>query len=332
MLRGIILLMTRRIDISYKTVVFVTIFLLGLWIVYQILDILLLFFVAFIFMSALSPLAEKLVRLRVPRVIAVIGIFVIILTILVGVITIGLTPLVTQTNNLTQKLILAIDWLLRTNIVDQNVINQEISNLSGQIVNITVDIVKNIISLVSVIIVTLYMMLDKEKIEKFATSFFAHHQEKAKRILERVEDKLGSWLRGQMLLSVLIGVLVYVGLTILGLEYALPLAIFAAFLEVVPVIGPIISAIPAILIGLTVSPIFAGIIALLYFAIQQIEGHIVVPQVMKKAVGLNPLLVILAISIGGRLLGIGGALLAVPIAAVIQIVTEEILKPEDNLI
>lgn len=323
--------MTKRIDISYKTVIFITVFLLGLWVVYQILDILLLFFVAFIFMSALSPAVERLVKLRVPRVVAVIGLFIIILTILVGIIAIGLTPLVTQTNHLTQKLIQIIDWLLRTNIVDQNVINQEISNLSGQIVNITVDVFKNIISFVSVIIVTLYMLLDKEKVEKFATFFFSHHQEKAKRVLSRVEEKLGSWLRGQILLSVLIGVLVYVGLTILGLEYALPLAIIAAFLEVIPVIGPIISAIPAILIGLTVSPLFAGIIALLYFAIQQIEGHIVVPQVMKKAVGLNPLLVILAISIGGRLLGIGGALLAVPIAAVIQIVAEEILKPVENL-
>lgn len=322
--------MTRRVDISYKTIIFVTAFFLLLWIVFQILDIILLFFVAFIFMSALSPAVDRLVKLHVPRVIAVVGLFIIIVTILSGMIAIGLTPLITQTNYLVKELVQIMDWLTRSNIVDQNIINSQVSSLSGQIVDITVDVFKNVISFVSVIIVTLYMLLDREKVEKFATFLFARHQEKAERVLERVEGKLGAWLRGQILLSVLIGILVYVGLTILGVQYALPLAIIAAFLEVIPVIGPIISAIPAVLIGLTISPIFAGIIALLYFGIQQIEGHLIVPQVMKKAVGLNPILVILAISIGGRLLGIGGALLAVPIAAVIQIVAEEILKPADN--
>lgn len=322
--------MTRRVDISYKTIIFVTVFFLLLWIVFQILDIILLFFVAFIFMSALSPAVDRLVKLHVPRVIAVVGLFIIIVTILSGMIAIGLTPLITQTNYLVKELVQIMDWLTRSNIVDQNIINSQVSSLSGQIVDITVDVFKNVISFVSVIIVTLYMLLDREKVEKFATFLFARHQEKAERVLERVEGKLGAWLRGQILLSVLIGILVYVGLTILGVQYALPLAIIAAFLEVIPVIGPIISAIPAVLIGLTISPIFAGIIALLYFGIQQIEGHLIVPQVMKKAVGLNPILVILAISIGGRLLGIGGALLAVPIAAVIQIVAEEILKPADN--
>lgn len=320
--------MTRRIDISWKTVIFITVFLIGLWIFAQILDIVLLFFVAFIFMSALAPTVDRLVSFKIPRVLAVLLVVLIVIGLLVGIIAVGLTPLITQTSSLFRRLAETVGTLLQTGHVDISVIQQELSNLSGQAVDITVGIFKNIISLVSVIVVTVYMLLDREKIEDYGTSFFGHHQERAKQVLRVIEDKLGAWLRGQVLLSVIISSAVYVGLTILGVEYALPLAIIAGLLEVVPVLGPIISAIPAVLIALTVSPLFAGLVALLYFAVQQLEGHVIVPQVMKRAVGLNPLLVILAISVGGRLLGIGGALLAVPIAAVIQLILQEGLKVE----
>ena len=135
-------------------------------------------------------------------------------------------------------------------------------------------------------------------------------------------------MRGQLILSLLIGTTTFIGLTLLGVEYALPLAIIAGLLEVVPVIGPIISGIPAVLVALTVSPLLAVLVGGLYLAIQQVESHVIVPQVMKRAVGLNPLLVILAVSVGTRLLGISGALLAVPIAVVIQVVAKEILQTE----
>ncbi len=97
-------------------------------------------------------------------------------------------------------------------------------------------------------------------------------------------------------------------------------------MELVPVIGPIISAIPAIILASLVSPALAAIVALGYFAIQQTESHIIVPQVMKKALGINPLVVILAIAIGGKLLGIAGALLAVPITVVVQVILEDYFK------
>lgn len=321
--------MTRRIDISWKTVVFVTAFLLFLWIIAHILDIILLFFVAFIFMSTLFPVVDKLTKWRIPRAIAVVLIMVISLGLIFGGLAAGLTPLIAQTSSLTQRLSETISALLQANRVDQTVVQQELSGLSAQAVDITVNVFKNVISFVSVIVVTVYMLLDREKIEDYGTSFFGGRQEKAKRVLRMMEDKLGAWLRGQIILSLLIGVLVYIGLLILGIDYALPLAIIAALLEVVPVLGPIIAAIPAVLIALTISPVMAAIVAAFYFAVQEFEGHVAVPQLMKRAVGLNPLLVILAISVGGRLLGIGGALLAVPIAVVVQLVLQEVLKVEN---
>lgn len=315
--------MTRRIDISSKTVIFVAAFGILLWILFHILDIILLFFVAFILMSALNPLVDRLRSWKVPRILAVLLVFFLTLGVIISLLTAGLSPLVSQTSNLMQRLGETINSLLQANIVDQSVIGQEVSKFSTQVVSITLDLFRNLISWVSVLVVTIYMLFDREKMENYVTSFFGERQDKVKSLLRKIEDKLGAWLHGQLLLSAVVGILVYIGLILLGVEFALPLAIIAGLLEVVPVIGPIISAIPAILVGLTVSPLFAALIGGLYLAVQQIENQIIVPQVMKRAVGLNPLLVILAVSIGGRLLGIAGALLAVPIAVVIQLIIQE---------
>lgn len=325
--------MTRRIDISSKTVIFIAAFGLLLWILFHILDIILLFFVAFILMSALNPLVERLRGWRVPKILAVLLVFFVSMGGVIALLTAGLSPLVSQTSNLMQRLGETIGSLLQTNIVDQRVIEQELSRFSSQTVSFTVDLFKNLISWVSVLVITIYMLFDREKMEDYVTSFFGERQERIKSLLSKIEYKLGAWLRGQVVLSAVVGTLVYIGLTILGVEFALPLAIIAGLLEIVPVIGPIIAAIPAVLIGLTISPLLAVLIGGLYLAIQQIENQIIVPQVMKRAVGLNPLLVILAVSVGGRLLGIAGALLAVPIAVVIQLILQEGLSvnPEQEV-
>lgn len=315
--------MSRRIDISYKTVFFIAAFGILLWILFHILDIILLFFVAFILMSALNPLVERLKKWGLPRILGVVLVFLVSLGSVITLVTLGLSPLVSQTSNLLQRLGETINSLLQANIIDQSVIGGELSKFSSQVVSITFDVFKNIISWVSVLVVTIYMLLDRQKMENYVTSFFGSRQDKIKLLLQKIEDKLGAWLHGQLLLSLIVGTLVYIGLFLLGVEFALPLAIIAGLLEVVPVIGPIISAIPAVLLGLTVSPLFALLVAGLYLAIQQLENQIIVPQVMKRAVGINPLFVILAVSVGGRLLGIAGALLAVPIAVVIQLIIQE---------
>ena len=116
----------------------------------------------------------------------------------------------------------------------------------------------------------------------------------------------------------------------LGVEFALPLALVAAVFEVIPLFGPILSSIPAILIALITSPLLALLVVILYIIVQQIESHILVPQIMKRAVGLNPLVVILAIAIGDRLLGIPGAFFAVPIAVVCHIFVDDYLKGHDD--
>jgi len=127
---------------------------------------------------------------------------------------------------------------------------------------------------------------------------------------------------------IIIGLLTFIGLTLLGIDYALPLAIFAGFLEIIPSFGPFISAIPAVLVGLLISPLMALAVIALYFLIQQVENNFIVPQLMAKECGLNPLVTIIALIVGFKLGGVIGAILAVPVVLLIEIILTEISASE----
>lgn len=318
--------MTRRIDISSRTVVFITVFLLGLWVIYQILDLILLLFVAVILTSALSPVVDFLQKQKLPKPLSIIIIYIVILLIFGSILTVSFTPLIEETSKLSQTLPATLGELLRVGNIDLNFLQSQLQDLSKNVFSFTLIIFDNIIRLVLILVITFYLLLERENLEKRVASLFANKEERVKKLIEDIEEKLGGWLRGQLLLSLIIGVSVYLGLTLLQIPYALSLAILSGFLEVIPVIGPILAATPAIILALGISPVLAAGVAAMYFVVQQLEAHVVIPQVMKKAVGLNPLIVILAIAVGGRLLGIGGALLAVPITVVLQVIFVDILK------
>lgn len=171
-----------------------------------------------------------------------------------------------------------------------------------------------------VLVFTFYFILERGHAEKTLEEVFGPGiGEKVAAVLRVIERKLGYWVRGELLLMTSIGVTTYVGLLLLHIDFALPLAIIAGILEIVPMIGPVISAIPAVLLALAVSPFLAVSVIALYVIIQQVESNIFVPLVMKRSVGLSPVVTILALLIGGRFGGIAGAILAVPAYLVVQI-------------
>jgi predicted PurR-regulated permease PerM len=319
--------MNRRIDINHKTIFFITGFIGLLWALYQIREVIVLLFIAIIFMSALSPIIEFSQKLKLPKALAIAVVYILVLGILITLVTFVFTPLLSQTGNLVTNLPETADKLLPANgPIDRSVIQQELGRFSQNAVEFSLTIFSNFLAFISVAVLTFYLLLERDNLDRLLAQFFIGREERIKLLTRKIEEKLGSWLRGQIALSFIIGVAAYIALALIDVPYALPLAILAGLMEVVPVIGPIISAIPAIAIAYTVSPVAALITLGAYFLIQQLENHLIVPQVMKKAVGLNPLIVILAVAIGGKLLGISGALLAVPIAVVIQIFTEDILN------
>lgn len=318
--------MPQKIDISHKTVIFIAIFILALWAIYLIRDLLVILFISLIFMSALNPLVSFFVKAKLPKVLSIGLTYLIIIVVGTAAFTAVLQPLIEESRRLILTLPHLSEQFLNIANINESVFQSELTNLSKNAFTITLTIFDNFLTIVFLLVITFYMLLERDNLKARLASLFIGREDRVKRLIVRIEEKLGSWLRGQLVLTIIIGLLSYIGLTILNIPYALPLAVLAGVLEVIPVLGPIISAIPAILIAVTISPFLGLGVAAMYVVIQQSENHLIVPQVMKRAVGLNPLVVILAIAIGSRLLGFAGALLAVPLAVVLQIIVAEIME------
>lgn len=318
--------MPRKIDISHRTVIFIAVFILCLWLIFLIRDLLIILFVAIILMSALAPLVDQLVKFKLPKSLSIAVTYIIIISAVGGLLAGILQPLIEESSRLIVTLPDLTAQLFNITHIDKSVFQSELTNLSKNIFSITLAVFDNVLTIIFLLVITFYLLLERENLEDRIAKLFVNREERSRQLIIKIEQKLGAWLRGQLILSIIIGLLSFIGLTILNIPYALPLAILAGIMEVVPVIGPIISAIPPLLIALTISPVLAlGVIAM-FFVIQQVENNLIVPQVMKRAVGLNPLVVILAIAIGSRLLGFAGALLAVPIAVVLQIIVAEVIE------
>lgn len=197
-------------------------------------------------------------------------------------------------------------------------------------INVGLTLVEGLFAFVTVFVVAFYWLTERVAIKRGVVSLFPLE----KRVLvgtiwNEVERVLGGWVRGQLLLMLFIGVLAAIGYTLMGLKYALVLAILAALLEIVPLVGPWLGAIPAILVALTQDVRLAVVVGVYILVIQLVEGNILVPRVMGHTVGISPLIVIVGILVGAALGGIPGALVAVPLAAAGQVILRRLLQVDD---
>lgn len=323
--------MPTKVEVSHKTIIFTILFLLLLFFLYQIREIIFLVFVSFILMSAFKPWADLLEKYHIPRLVSVLVIYIFIVSILGWGASAVLPLLVTQSIHLGENLPTYLRSVAPFLKFDYQVITQQIAPFGENVLKVTISLFSNIITLFTLIITSFYLLIARKNLAVYIANFTS--EEKAKKwvgIISKIEEGLGAWVRGQIMLGVTIGVFTFIGLTILGIPYTLSLAILAGILEIVPIIGPIISAIPAILIALTVSPFLALITAVVYFFIQQLESHIVVPLVMKQTVGLPPLVTIISLMIGAKIGGIGGALLAVPVVVAGATLVTEYIKLKES--
>lgn len=324
--------MTTKVEISHRTIFFTLLLLGGIWLFIQIKDILFLLFVSFVLMSALRPLVETLARFKIPRPIAILLIYVLIIGVLVVALG-GLVPsLVIQTSHLAQDLPLLVSRLLPYWDINVQAITQQIAPISENVVRLTVGIFNNVLTILTILVFTFYFLLERKHTELFVVHIAG--QDVAARVMtivREVEKRLGAWVQGQLFLMTVIGICSYVGLSFLGVESALSLAIISGILEAVPIVGPIVSAIPAVFVAFSSSPMLALSVIVLYVVIQQLENNLIVPIVMKKNLGLSPLVTILALMIGGKLGGITGAVLAVPVVLVIEVIFSTLmLKPSQS--
>lgn len=324
--------MPRKIEISHRTIIFTAVFLGSLWFLYSIRDIVLQIFVALLLVSIINPLVVKLSKYKIPKIISILLTYFLIFGIFGIAISSIAPPLIEQTTNLVNNLPGYLQNISLPKYINGDLINQFVSQLGSvpsQIVKAGFLLFGNILSILTVLIFAFYLLLVRDKFDTNLEFLFG--KEKTKNIIilvDSLEKKLGGWARGQFLLMLSIGIFSYLGFTILGIPYALPLALIAGTLEIIPYIGPIIAAVPAIILGFSISP-FLGFAAVgLAVLIQQLENYVFVPKIMEKSTGVSPIIVLLSLAVGLRLAGISGMIISIPIVLIIQTLLEYKFKRE----
>lgn len=306
----------KRIEISYKTIIFTVLFLISLKVLWELRSLIFLLFICFIFMEAVNPIITRLEKIKIPRALSIIILYLIILTVVSFALS-GIIPiLIEQTAGLINTLptFLANVKILGTSAIDLSSQLKILENLPANIAKTVFSVFSNVFSAFIVFVVTFYLLMERKNFPKYSFSIFGTDgKNKTIKAIENLENRLGSWVSAEILLMTIIGILAYLGYSIIGLNYAVPLAIIAGLLEVVPNIGPTVSTAMAAIVGLTVSPLTALMTVIWGIVIQQLENNFIVPKIMKETVGLNPLITILLIASGAKLGGIGGAILAVPV-------------------
>jgi len=321
----------------------------SLYATYLIKDILLLFFVAFILAAAVRPMVLKMKKkFGVPEIAAVLTLQVALISVIVAFFALILPPLIAQSQELFSSISLNVQIPNMASLpsVWNSLLSQDFEELTqtvqnaealigrfGQSVASLVALVNSLftgmILTVTLFVVMYYLIVSYDQVARsFAWMLPGTKAEKlrrANRILENVSTELGAWIRGRLLVMVVIGAITYLGLRLLGIPYALPLAIVALLLEIIPNIGPTLSALPAMVIGfLTGGWVLLALVTLLYVVMQQVENSFITPQVMKQTVDVHPLTTIFLILNGLILLGVEGALLILPLYVTIRSVWKEL--------
>ncbi|MFA5197507.1 MAG: AI-2E family transporter [Patescibacteria group bacterium] len=325
------------IEFSPKTILWVIATVVAIWFFLAVRDILIILFLAFIFAAAIEPFVNRLEKKRWPRSLAILTIYLAIIAIMALFLELIVPPLINQITQLVQDSGKYADtintYLQNVNpaIKDpaikalENIGNSISGNGSGQIVNKAFGFFSGAFGLIAVFVIAFYMLVQKNGVEKVLEAVLPkRYLSTSISVSRKISSRMSSWVRGQLFLALVIFLANYIALTILRVDMALTLAILSGILELLPIIGPIVAGITAALVALTVSPLLALIVGAWYILVQQLENHILVPQIMKKSVGLNPIIIIVAILVGVQLMGVWGALIAVPVVACISVIYEEL--------
>jgi predicted PurR-regulated permease PerM len=318
-----------------------------LWALYQARQVLLLVYISAVFAIGFTPIVRVVERQRMvgtrrlPRWLAILVIYVVLLCALVGVALATIRPLVQQARALVerapqmleqgQQYLIDRGWL-REPITLQEAVAKAPGvggDTVGTVVSAVFGIAGGVFGVITILILTFYLLVEAESIfDRFVRLFPRDQRKRVGLVSREISGKVSAWLGGQLLLAAIIGTTATIGLWLLGIPYFFVLGVIAGIGELIPMVGPILSAIPAVAVGLSVSPGKALAVLVFFVLQQQFENHILVPKVMQRQVGVSPVMVIIALLIGGSLLGVVGALLAVPTAAAIHVVFEELTKDD----
>lgn len=358
-----------NITISTGTIVKSLVVLLVAFLLYRMMDLVLVVLTAVVIASAVEPLVNWFSKYKVKRLYSVIITYVCVIFIFSGLIYSFVPPVLNQASNLLSNAPKYLDNLILWNPlndakltetgkvagdistsltggkqiitgISSGSINPSIlsdliakfkeftSSTSDSLIKIASNLFGGLFSFIMIIVLSFYLAVQEGGVEKFLRIITPLKNEAyVIDLWKRSQKKIGYWIQGQLLLGVLVGVLVYLGLMILGIENALLLAVFAGFFEIIPLFGPVIAAIPAILSGFIAGGLPTSLLVLgLFIIIQQFENHLIYPLVVKKIIGISPILVILSLIVGAKLAGFLGILLSTPVTSALMEFIDDVQK------
>ena len=322
-----------------------------LWAAYLVRGALLLIYISGLVAIGLSPVVTNLERRRIkgtrrlPRWVAILEVYLLLAVVLVLVAVLVMPPLIEQARAFWTALPGLLDsaqtWLMERGLLGHKLsVGEAVQQAAGGSVPDAVSTVVGAISgfvggvfgFLTILILAFYLLLDSRPMfRNFLALFPKSERGRVEDASRRISSKVSAWLAGQLALAAIIGTTAGIALWLMNVPYFYVLALIAGLGEMIPVVGPILSAIPAVGVALTVSPATALFVAIFFLVQQQIENHVLVPKVMERQVGVSAGIVIIALLLGGSLLGIVGAILAVPTAAILQVVFREfIVEPPEE--
>jgi predicted PurR-regulated permease PerM len=319
---------------------------------YLVRDVLLLIYISGVLAIGFSPIVRLIQRQKIlpigsrrfPRWTAILVLYLVILGGLTGIGFMIVPPLVEQA----RQLWLALPGMLERGqafLIAQGILSGPIAwrdlvqytpvsggtEAVGTVFGAVIGVLGGLFGLVTILILTFYLLVESEALHGLFLRLFPRRRRP--RIAEASREitvKVSAWLGGQLFLGTVIGITSAIGLWLLGIPYFYVLAVISAVGELIPVVGPILAAVPAVAVAATVSLQKVLLVIVFFVVQQQFENHVLVPKVMERQVGISPVTVIFALLVGGKLLGILGALLAVPTAAILQVVISEALARHDD--
>jgi predicted PurR-regulated permease PerM len=317
-----------------------------LWATYLVRDVLLLVYISGLLAIGFSPTVRLIERQKIlpigtkrfPRWMAILILYLMIVGTLVGIGFLIIPPIVRQARQLWTELPAMLDrasqFLVSKGILDHPITWKEAvqqapvagsSDAVGTVLGAVVGVVGGVFGFLTILILTFYLLVEADQLRSSMLRLFPRgRRTKVAAASADITYKVSAWLGGQLLLGGIIGVTSAIGLWLMGVPFFYVLALISGIGEMIPVVGPVLAAIPAVAVAVTVSYEKALFVLIFFVIQQQFENHVLVPKIMERQVGVSAVTVIIALMIGGSLLGILGAILAVPTAAIVQVVFAEL--------
>ncbi|HUX81031.1 MAG TPA: AI-2E family transporter [Candidatus Paceibacterota bacterium] len=335
-----------RISITPSSITTTVLIIAGAYVLWLLRDLALLVLTAIVIASAIEPQIAFFIRNRIPRFFAAILVYVLVFGSVFSLLYFFFPPIISDAANFLSAMPRYLETLnasgslsnisTASNLIGSShdfqsliqtlfSIQSTFTGGSGSVVQVFVAFFGGIFSLLLVVVLSFYFALQDTGVDDFLRLVMpAAYEDYSVDLWKRAQKKIGRWMQGQILLSVIVAVLVYLGLLIIGIPYALLLAVFTAIAEIIPIFGSLIAGTFAVIIAYSSGGVALGAIVLgLYVVVNQFESNLIYPLIVKKVVGVPPLLVIVGLIAGYTLAGFLGVLLSVPFAAVLlELITD----------